>query len=69
MKSDVNGCSTCPKGAENYESYTQRIRRKSIRMIQYDYRHTDGELFSTCAPSLETCRQRRNEWLKNNNKI
>lgn len=31
---------------------------------QYDYRHTDGELFSTVAPTLEECRTRRDEWLK-----
>ena len=31
-----------------------------------DYRHEeDGELFSTVAPTLEICRQRRDEWLKN----
>ena len=29
----------------------------------YDYRHTDGELFSCVAPTLKECRQRRDEWL------
>ena len=25
MKSDINGCSTCPIGHENYESFTINI--------------------------------------------
>lgn len=29
----------------------------------YEYRHTDGELFSAIAPTLELCRQWRDEWL------
>lgn len=59
MKSDIQGCSTCPKGCENYETFTWR--RKTY--YQYDYRHTDGELFSCCAPTLKQCRERRDEWL------
>ena len=31
---------------------------------QYDYRHTDGELFSCVAPTLENARKRRDSWLK-----
>ena len=31
---------------------------------QYDYRHFNGNLFSTLAKSLEECRRRRDEWLK-----
>ena len=31
---------------------------------QYDYRHTDGELFSTVAKTLAECRRRRNEWIE-----
>ena len=31
--------------------------------FQYDYRHTDGELFSTLAKTLKEC-HRRDEWLK-----
>ena len=27
--------------------------------FQYDYRHTDGELFSTVAKTLDECRRRR----------
>lgn len=32
--------------------------------IQYDYRHTNGKLFSTVAKTLEICRQQRDEWIK-----
>ena len=31
---------------------------------QYDYRHFDGELFSTVAKTLAECRQRRDKWLE-----
>ena len=30
---------------------------------QYDYRHTDMELFSTVAKTLDECRRRRDEWV------
>jgi len=29
----------------------------------YEYRHTDGELFSATASTLELCHQWRDEWL------
>lgn len=64
MKSDINGCSTCMVGCENYEFYTQKLGRKTYRMVQYDYRHPDGELFSCCAPSLEEARRRRDIWME-----
>ena len=63
MKTDVNGCSTCPVGCENYEYYNYRYQRKNVRMVQYDYRHTDGELFSCVARSLDEARERRDTWL------
>ena len=31
--------------------------------FQYDYRHTDGELFSTVAKTLAECRRRRDGWI------
>ena len=31
--------------------------------FQYDYRHTDNELFSTVAKTLDECRKRRDEWI------
>lgn len=35
---------------------------RGIKYFQYDYRHTDGEFFSTVAKMLEECRKRRDEW-------
>lgn len=66
MKSlNENGVSTCKAGQENYVYFnlTPRPRRKS-RYCQYDYRHTDGQLFSTVAPTLEKCREKRDLWLQ-----
>ena len=31
---------------------------------QYDYRHTDGELFSTLAKTLDECRRQRDKWIE-----
>lgn len=67
MKTDINGCSTCEAGREQYEFYNYHRpygSRKTIRLVQYDYRHTDGELFSCVAPSLEEARKRRDTWLE-----
>ena len=62
MKTDINGCSTTTaRGTEHYEPFIAR----HVSFIQYDYRHTNGNLFSTIATSLEICRQRRDEWIKN----
>lgn len=66
MKSlNKNGMSISPTGEERYVyfSLTPRPRRKG-RYCQYDYRHSDGELFATVAPSLEKCQEKRDEWLK-----
>lgn len=65
MKSDINGCSTCPTGCENWEEYTYKSGRKIYNLVQYDYRHTDGELFSCVAPTLDDARARRDKWLAN----
>ena len=32
-------------------------------LVQYDYRHTDGELFACVKPTLDECRTARNKWL------
>lgn len=60
---NVNGCSVCPEGLENYATFNPVHRPHSV-YYQYDYRHTNGELFSCMETSLERCRTRRNEWLK-----
>ncbi|MCP3895009.1 MAG: DUF3873 domain-containing protein [Bacteroides sp.] len=58
-----NGVSTTTeKGQEQYvKCVLGAFRGKEY--FQYDYRHTDGELFSTVAETLEKCRERRDEWL------
>ena len=62
MKTDVNGCSTCPNGQEHYEKFKSSSRKLGT-MYQYDYRKPTGELFSTVAKTLEECRSRRDAWL------
>ena len=59
MKSDVHGCSTCPKGHEQHETFMRAGRE----FVQYDFRTAGGELFSCVAGSLEEARMRRNSWL------
>lgn len=61
----INGVSTCrTAGTEKYESFQIGFGRKRRTLVQYDYRHTDGELFSCVKPTLEECRRLRNEWIK-----
>ena len=59
MNSDVNGCSTCPKGQEMHETFM----RDSKEFVQYDFRTFGGELFSCVAGSLDEARQLRDSWL------
>lgn len=61
MKNDKKGTSTCPVGQEQFEKVKSV---KKLVYLQYDYRHTDGKLFSTAAPNLRTARIRRDEWLE-----
>lgn len=58
------GVSTTKSGEEKCEKFTTRVGRKSRTMYQYDYRTPDGELFSCVAPSLESCRAKRDAWLE-----
>lgn len=65
MKADSinnNGCSICGHGKENYITFCPAYRSE-LKFYQYDYRHTDGQLFSTVAPTLKECHTRRDEWL------
>lgn len=60
-----NGVSTTTQlGTEKYETFIASGRRwKGVVNFQYDYRHTDGELFSCVKTSLEACRAARDLWL------
>lgn len=59
-----NGVSTTTQlGTEQYEGFELGYGRRAKKLIQYDYRHTDGELFSCVKTSLEACRAARDLWL------
>lgn len=59
-----NGVSiTQTPGEEKYLECCLGAFRGQI-YYQYDYRHFNGNLFSTLAKSLEECRRQRYEWLK-----
>ena len=67
-----NGVSiTQTPGEEKFVKY-RLSAFKGQTFYQYDYRHTDMELFSTVAKTLDECRRRRDEWLakteRSNNK-
>lgn len=49
-------------GQEQHEAFKSSATRK--KAVQYDYRHTDGELFSCVKPTLEGCRAARDTWLQ-----
>ena len=72
MKTDNSisnsGCSVCKQGTENYTTFHPAHRPKQV-FYQYDYRHSDGELFSTIAPTLAECRNRRDKWLAKRDKM
>ena len=58
-----NGVSiTHTPGEEKYVKCCLGAFRGQI-YFQYDYRHTDNELFSTVAKTLDECRKRRDEWI------
>ena len=60
----TNGVSTCTEaGMEKYERFQMGIGRRRRTLVQYDYRHTDGELFSCVKPTLNECRAERDKWL------
>ena len=63
-KLTANGVSTTTTpGTEQYEVFYTGYRSRRKKHYQYDYRHTDGELFYCVADTLSVCRQRRDEWL------
>ena len=55
--------SICMSGEEWYEEF--RWARDGKKAVQYDYRtpEPDSELFTCIKPTLEACRQARDEWL------
>jgi hypothetical protein len=66
MAMTENGISTTTQlGSEKHEYFIARFGRQTKRMCQYDYRHVNGELFSTVKPTLDECRTARDKWLEN----
>lgn len=64
IRMTANGVSTTTTpGTVQYETFYSAHRGKKISRVMYDYRHTDGELFTCVAPTLKECRQRRDESL------
>ena len=60
----INGVSTCTEaGTEKYECFQLGIGRRKRTLVQYDYRHTDGELYSCVKPTLDECRAARDKWV------
>lgn len=59
-----NGVTTTnTPGQEQYEVFFAGVGRRQKKMVEYDYRHTDGELFSCVKLTLAACRAARDEWL------
>ncbi|GHU60052.1 hypothetical protein AGMMS49975_28620 [Clostridia bacterium] len=46
-------------GEEQYEKFTHGTGRRKKSYVQYDYRDSNGKLFSIVRPTLEECRQAR----------
>lgn len=61
-KINKDGVSVCATGQENYDIFEPK---RGKWYCQYDYRHTDGELFSVVLPTLDECRQKRDRWVLN----
>lgn len=59
--------SKCKPGQEQHEVFKSRIHRNK-QLVQYDYRHPDGTLFSCIADTLSDARKKRNEWMKREGK-
>lgn len=57
----MNQSTRLQKNEERYHEYYSATLKRM--MVQYDYRSTDGELFSCIASSLEEARKRRDDWM------
>lgn len=53
------------EGQEQWEEFvpSHLKRHPDNILVQYDYRHTDGSVFSTVAKSLDLARERRDKWI------
>lgn len=64
----VNDISLCQSvGEESYVFFNRSPRPRKNgkdRYCQYKYITADGEVFHTLAPTLEQCREKKDQWLK-----
>lgn len=61
---NANGITTTTTaGTERFDVYYSDVLRREL--VQYDYRHTNGELFSCVAKSIDACRAKRDKWIVN----
>lgn len=54
----------CKPGGEQHEEFWSYIKKRN--MIQYDYRNSNGELFSCLANDLDEARKKRDTWAEIN---
>lgn len=54
----------CKPGQEQHETFTYKTRGNDIQKVQYDYRTSDGQLFSCIANTLEEARARKDSFVK-----
>ena len=60
----INGLSPCTEEVTKKNGRFQAgSGRRKRTLVQYDCRHTDGELFACVKPNLDECRTARNKWL------
>jgi hypothetical protein len=62
----INGISVFRKGEENYSRFCAGAFRGTI-YYQYDYRHLNGDLFTTTSQTLDECREKRDKWVQQKN--
>jgi hypothetical protein len=55
-----------PNGKEQHRPYYSHTVKQWL--VQYDYRHTNGELFSCVKRTLNACRADRDRWLAKRSK-
>ena len=51
-------------GMEQYSTFTRKVGGKSKKYTQYDYRHTDGELFTCIKPAPADCSAACDAWIE-----
>lgn len=61
-----NGCSTTVKNQEKFE-YFNHPHKKGVKLVQYDYVHESGKLFSCVKESVKKCRVALAVWMVQNN--